>query len=200
MEQWTGCGGVWAQSEFVLTVRQKKKRRTYGCRRWFCKSELAAKFGSDTVAQQIVDAKEADEEASKSQVRANPDLHGLDTPDSWFKLFGLWINFSLETKGTTPMSNISWWQSVWCGFFDHEGFIIQRSQKRCSMCNFIPRFPIPTFHPQTFCWWGDTAVSNLGQGGHRRYNGSRDRPALPSCGPGWGRQRLKGKGPKKEKG
>lgn len=107
MEQWTGCGGVWAQSEFVLTVRQKKKHRTYGCRRWFCKSELAAKFGSDTVAQQIVDAKEADEEASKSQVRANPDLHGLDTPDSWFKLFGLWINFSLETKGTIPMSNIS---------------------------------------------------------------------------------------------
>ena len=52
-----------------------------------CLAELAAKFGSQETARQIVAAKEDDSEACKNQIRPNPDLHGVDTPDSW-----LWIN------------------------------------------------------------------------------------------------------------
>ena len=45
-------------------------------------AELAAKFGSQETAHQIVAAKENDADASKNQIRPNPDLHGVDTPDS----------------------------------------------------------------------------------------------------------------------
>ena len=82
-EQWTACSGVWTESAFYLEVKQKRRNRTYGSRRWMCRSELASKFGSLEVAQQIIDAKMADPEARVSQIRANPDLHGLDTDDYW---------------------------------------------------------------------------------------------------------------------
>lgn len=46
------------------------------------KSELVQKFGSVTVAEAIISAKEHDEDAKRNQIRAHPDLHGLDTPES----------------------------------------------------------------------------------------------------------------------
>ena len=82
MEQWTACGGIWSESEMFLQMRQKRKNRSYGSRRWMCLAELAAKFGSQETALQIVAAKENDTDASKNQIRPNPDLHGVDTPDS----------------------------------------------------------------------------------------------------------------------
>ena len=85
MEQWTSCSGCWSQSEFFLSIKQKRKNRTYGSRRWMCKAEIQAKFGSAEVAQQIIDAKMADPELKKTQVRANKDLHGLDTDDTCIK-------------------------------------------------------------------------------------------------------------------
>ena len=47
-----------------------------------CKSEIEAKFGSKEVAQQIIAAKSSDPEIAQSHIRANPDLHGLDSEDS----------------------------------------------------------------------------------------------------------------------
>lgn len=88
MEQWTQCEGVWTASELLLQIREKKKNRKYGCRKWLCRSELENKYGSKVVASQIIEAKMNDEEASKSQVRCHPDLHGLDTDDSWWLFWG----------------------------------------------------------------------------------------------------------------
>lgn len=82
MEQWTACGGIWSESEMFLQMRQKRKNRSYGSRRWMCLAELAAKFGSQETARQIVAAKENDSEACKNQIRPNPDLHGVDTPET----------------------------------------------------------------------------------------------------------------------
>lgn len=53
-----------------------------------CKSEIVAKFGSHTVAEQIISAKTSDAEVAKSHVRPNPDLHGLDTEDPRKSLYG----------------------------------------------------------------------------------------------------------------
>lgn len=47
------------------------------------KSEIGQKYGSLEVADSIVQAKENDEEAKATQIRVNPDMHGLDTPESW---------------------------------------------------------------------------------------------------------------------
>ena len=85
MEQWASCNGCWAQSELLFQIRQKKKHRQFGCRRWLTRSELLGKFGSTDVADQIIQAKLCDDEASKTHVRANPDCHGIDSPDAQFR-------------------------------------------------------------------------------------------------------------------
>ena len=87
-EQWTSSSGRWTQSEFYLQVVQKKKNRTIGTRRWMCRSEIITRFGSNEVADQMIAAKATDPEICKTHVRPNPDLHGLDTDDSWW--IGLW--------------------------------------------------------------------------------------------------------------
>lgn len=52
-----------------------------GSRRWMCKAELLAKFGSQDVVNQLIQAKTLDPEIAATHVRANPDLHGMDTDD-----------------------------------------------------------------------------------------------------------------------
>ena len=83
MEQWTQCEGVWTASELLLQIREKKKTGNMDAANGFAAGELENKYGSKVVASQIIEAKMNDEEASKSQVRCHPDLHGLDTDDSW---------------------------------------------------------------------------------------------------------------------
>lgn len=82
MEQWASANGVWSQSEFYLQVKQKRKHRSYGSRRWLTRGELLQKYGDSAVVDAIIAAKMADPEASKSQVRCHPDLHGQDTEAS----------------------------------------------------------------------------------------------------------------------
>jgi len=81
LEQWTSCNGQWAQSEFFLQIKQKRRNRTIGSRRWMCKAELLSKFGSQDVVNQLIQAKTLDAEIAATHVRANPDLHGMDTDD-----------------------------------------------------------------------------------------------------------------------
>ena len=82
LEQWASAQGVWRETEFFLSIKQKKRNRSYGCRTWMTRGELVAKFGSTDIADQIIEAKELDAEAAKSQIRAHPDLHGKATKDS----------------------------------------------------------------------------------------------------------------------
>eukprot|EP00435_Cladocopium_sp_Y103_P044854 s545_g12.t1 len=82
LEQWASADGIWTQTEFYLQIKQKRKNRQYGSRRWLTRSELITKFGSITIADQIISAKVHDAEAAKTQIRAHPDLHGQDTEDS----------------------------------------------------------------------------------------------------------------------
>ena len=69
----------------MISLKQKKRNRTYGCRRWMTKSEIIQKFGDVEIAEQMIAAK-MDDAVKADQVRANPDLHGKDTEDSlgWF--------------------------------------------------------------------------------------------------------------------
>ena len=86
MEQWTACGGQWKCSEFYIQCKNKKKFRHSGARAWLTKSELCKKYGCDKVAEEIIASKEADKEASSSQIRPHPDMGGVDTPESCQKL------------------------------------------------------------------------------------------------------------------
>ena len=82
LEQWASASGVWRETEFYLSIKQKKRNRRYGCRTWLTRGEMVAKFGSTEIANQIIEAKELDSEAAKNQIRAHPDLHGKATKDS----------------------------------------------------------------------------------------------------------------------
>ena len=82
MEQWASCEGHWSQSEFYLSIRQKAKHRSYGCRKWLTRAELITKYGSTEIANQIIQAKLDDEEASQTMVvRDHPDLHGRSSEE-----------------------------------------------------------------------------------------------------------------------
>ena len=81
MEQWTSCQGQWTQSDFWLQLKQKRRNRKFGCRRWLMRSEMIAKYGSIEVADQIISAKLLDPEVRALQVRANPDMNGVETQD-----------------------------------------------------------------------------------------------------------------------
>ena len=85
-EQWTACQGQWRQSDFWIQLKRKKRNRKFGSRRWLMRSEIASLFGSDSVAQEIIDAKMCDAEVRASQVRANPNLHGRDS-EEWVLYF-----------------------------------------------------------------------------------------------------------------
>lgn len=78
MEQWVACNGEWAASEFVKTVKLKRRNRKVGTRKWLTQSEIAQKYASGAIAQAICAAKMADEEVCKEQVRCHPDMNGVD--------------------------------------------------------------------------------------------------------------------------
>ncbi len=82
LEQWCACNGVWKESEFYYQVKQKKRSRKHGSRRWLTRGEIASKYGSSEVADLIIEQKLSDAEICKEQVRSHPDLHGVDTPES----------------------------------------------------------------------------------------------------------------------
>ncbi|CAL1166684.1 unnamed protein product [Cladocopium goreaui] len=65
LEQWTSCAGVWTESEFYIQVKEKRKNRSYGSRRWMTRMEIVAKFGSTQVADQIISAKTLDAEETR---------------------------------------------------------------------------------------------------------------------------------------
>ena len=82
LEQWSACQGLWRESEFFIELKQKKRYRQFGARRWLTCGELIFKYGSVEVADQIISGKQHDETASKTQIRPHPDLHGVDTDEA----------------------------------------------------------------------------------------------------------------------
>ena len=83
LEQWLACSGQWKASEFYYQVCQKKRSRKHGCRKWLTRSEIGAKYGSLSTADSIISQKMMDPDICKEQVRAHPDMHGVDSPESW---------------------------------------------------------------------------------------------------------------------
>ena len=82
LEQWVTCGGQWKASEFYYQIKQKKRNRRHGCRKWLTLSELTNKYGSQDIAMSIVEQKLQDAEVAREQVRCHPDMHGVDTEES----------------------------------------------------------------------------------------------------------------------
>ena len=87
LEQWAACQGEWRASELYFSITQRKTNRKRGCRKWLTIGEITAKYGSTETAQAIVDAKLSDPTIYAEQVRVHPDMHGVDTAESWLQRF-----------------------------------------------------------------------------------------------------------------
>ena len=72
-EQWIGCGGVWKESALYLRMTSKNTFRKRGSRAWLTFQQIAERYGSEDVARQITEAKLADEDMRRLQVRQHPD-------------------------------------------------------------------------------------------------------------------------------
>ena len=73
MEEWLTTGGDWSKSKLYIKMTIKKRERTHGARIWYTKHQLVQKFGSDYLAQQIIDNKMNDPLAKDTQVKNHPD-------------------------------------------------------------------------------------------------------------------------------
>ena len=81
MEQWISCNGIWKESTLCLRMSQKSSYKKRGCRAWLTYEQIVAKYGSESVAKQIVDSKWAisDKDARDRQIRRHPDIPDSDT-------------------------------------------------------------------------------------------------------------------------
>ena len=77
LQEWMACEGEWRKSALYKTITERKKTSAYGARVWLTKAQIAQKYNSAELGEQICRAKLADAEASKTQVKKHPDL-----PDS----------------------------------------------------------------------------------------------------------------------
>ena len=77
-ESWLTSEEEWSSSKLVLTLRNSSKLSSFGCRKWFTKSDLMTKYNNDEeVVDEIIHEKEKVPEAiRKSLVRPHPDAPG----------------------------------------------------------------------------------------------------------------------------
>lgn len=73
VDDWTACSGRWKDSKLVETIRARKSTSVHGSRVWMTRSQIAAKYGSQTVADEICDNKLADENTKETQTKEHPD-------------------------------------------------------------------------------------------------------------------------------
>ncbi len=79
-EQWLSSDENWEKSKLIITMKESTKLSTFGCRKWFTKSELTSKYKSEDVAKEIILEKEsADESIRGSLIRRHPDAPRNDS-------------------------------------------------------------------------------------------------------------------------
>ena len=74
-ESWLSAEEEWSSSKLVVTLRNSSKLSSFGCRKWFTRADLLAKYNNDEdIVTEIIHEKEKVPEAiRKSLVRPHPD-------------------------------------------------------------------------------------------------------------------------------
>ena len=75
-ENWIAANGKWDQSQIVVQCRSTVKGSKTGARRWMLRSDIVSKYGSESVANDIINAKLNDPMLKQTCVRDHPDLPG----------------------------------------------------------------------------------------------------------------------------
>ncbi|CAE7282081.1 PLCXD2, partial [Symbiodinium microadriaticum] len=75
-EAWLAANEDWKKSSLLVTLRRKGASARRGLRKWVLYSEMIEKWG-ETIAQAMVEAKQADEHKRKHEIRPFPDAPHL---------------------------------------------------------------------------------------------------------------------------
>jgi len=71
-ERWLSCGEDWRRSSWAVNLAQTTTENRKGARRWMTKSQIAKKYDSEEIADEIVEQKMLPE--FTHQRKAHPDL------------------------------------------------------------------------------------------------------------------------------
>ena len=75
-ENWISANGKWDQSQIVVQCRSTVKGSKTGARRWMLRSDIVSKYGSEGIADDIIQSKLSDPMLKSTCVRDHPDLPG----------------------------------------------------------------------------------------------------------------------------
>ena len=75
-EAWLAANEDWKKSSLLVTLRRKGASARRGLRKWVLYSEMIEKWG-ETIAQAMVEAKQADEHKRQHEIRPFPDAPHL---------------------------------------------------------------------------------------------------------------------------
>ena len=73
-EQWVQAGGNWNNSQLVAQAKTTISGSKTGARRWMLRSQIIEKYGSESIADELILSKETDPALKKTQVREHPEL------------------------------------------------------------------------------------------------------------------------------
>ena len=72
-EQWVMARKDWKQSQLLVQIKTQHKGSKVGARRWMLRKEIAKRYESEEIADEICDFKEKDPVMCKTCVRDNPE-------------------------------------------------------------------------------------------------------------------------------
>lgn len=77
-DAWAQCAGEWRKSELFKKFTERTTSSSFGARIWLTRAQIAKKYDSQSIADQICDAKVADPELAATQTKWHPDAPGVE--------------------------------------------------------------------------------------------------------------------------
>ena len=77
-EEWLQSNEKWQSSSYVIQLQQSTEHVKFGANRWMTFQQLTDKYGSQEIAQNIVDEKRANPQLAQSQIKRHPDCPKRD--------------------------------------------------------------------------------------------------------------------------
>ncbi|CAK9069365.1 Uncharacterized protein SCF082_LOCUS34741 [Durusdinium trenchii] len=124
MDEWLSCNGEWRKSTLFKKMIERKTTSTHGARVWMTFQQIAEKYKSEEVARRIVEAKLADPELRRTQVKDHPDC-----PESEeLRLYLVWESEGVSEVHDSVIEDI--FQAVDGDSSDDEAQVSKKSVKK----------------------------------------------------------------------
>ena len=73
VDEWASCQGRWKDSQLLERMRARKSTSVHGARVWMTRAQVAQKYGSQEVADEICNGKLNDPETKETHTKPHPD-------------------------------------------------------------------------------------------------------------------------------